>query len=94
MFIEGNRAVKKAIKQMQAAKTSEWISFGNALPKPDIRVLIHSNYGVTVGQYSSWSRRLQDYVSGSDEGMEDIDGVVFKPTHWMPLPEPPKEPKE
>lgn len=70
---------------------NEWISV-NQKPENDCTVLIASNYGVRSGFFSkSWNGKFQDHVTGSDEGMFDMDDVKFVPTHWMPMPEPPVE---
>lgn len=71
---------------------SKCISVCERKPDSDCVVLIASNYGVRSGFFSkTWSGKFQDHLSSNDEGMEDWDGVEFVVTHWMPLPEPPRE---
>ena len=66
----------------------EWISVKDRLPKDGRRVLVFipvylAELRVNIGKYSSW--RNIWYVG-------DMCGVGgTQPTHWMPLPEPPKE---
>lgn len=65
---------------------SEWISVKDRLPTDNYRVLINLNNGWQVtGYYDTLDGKW--YLTGS--------GCYFngfrKPTHWQPLPEPPKE---
>lgn len=63
---------------------SEWISVQNELPKKLTRVIVIDNggFGVITGMLS-------------DRGwyLEGIFDPYAKITHWMPLPEPPKQPE-
>lgn len=60
----------------------EWISVEDRLPENKVRVLLFDNegFGVVSGRLiaSVW------YL----ESEKDLNSNV---THWMPLPEPPKE---
>jgi len=69
---------------------SGWINVKDRLPDPDEHVLVFNNdegvfraYRDSHNEYPSW----QCYPIGSYAG----DGCVFGITHWMPLPQPPKE---
>lgn len=66
---------------------SEWISVDDSLPEPNVNVLTidEDNYQETAILYPAsmiltytWRRT----------GLEHMKGEV---THWMPLPEPPKD---
>jgi hypothetical protein len=69
---------------------TEWISVKDRLPEPPkgeycssevlIATVSYVKYGYLDG-YKKW----QAYINDGDESTE----YVF-PTHWMPLPEPPK----
>lgn len=63
---------------------SEWISVQNELPEKLTRVIIFDNggFGAVTGRLGSsgW------YLEGSLDFHANI-------THWMPLPEPPEQPK-
>ncbi len=64
----------------------EWISVKEKNPNDDEHVLVFDrDYGICLGYrcYESW----QHYPLGSYAG----DGCLFDVTHWMPLPESPKE---
>lgn len=65
-----------------AGKVPFWISTKEENPPPNKRVLVYnSGYGITVGFMYTW-------------GEWDIrQAYPENPTHWMPLPEPPKEGK-
>lgn len=63
---------------------SEWISIEDRLPNNDNVVLVINKHRVTIARYfgnESWSGR-----QGKEHRLSTI-------THWMPLPEPPKEEK-
>lgn len=62
----------------------KWISIDEALPESGSEVLILYNKRiVTIGHYSDpfWFRNVF------------MGTVEVKPTHWMPLPSPPKKPR-
>ena len=63
---------------------SEWISVEDKLPQEKVRVLLFDNggFGIMSGRLGSagW------YLEG------DLDKYA-NVTHWMPLPEPPEQPK-
>jgi hypothetical protein len=60
----------------------KWIPVSERLPEKDVKVLTFGVYGFSVNYRDRFSRKWR--------------GVNGKPqwiTHWMPLPEPPKEEK-
>jgi hypothetical protein len=67
-----------------------WISVKDRLPEEDVTVLAFINYSID-------DAKLLRVVSGAYRGRlwlcgQDIYSERFI-THWMPLPEPPKEDK-
>ena len=64
---------------------SEWISVGERLPDSKQRVLIFSVYGRELVTYNPHERCWDD--SDGDDYYRDIEWA----THWMPLPDPPKD---
>lgn len=64
----------------EAAVEREWISVEDRLPEPGVDVLAAYR-----------DRHINMGTAGDDWLEEDIeDGYI---THWMPLPEPPREEK-
>ena len=64
-----------------------WISVKDRLPDEGIDVLMWFEQNMTVGF------RLEcDWCAYADGGY--YTSCDSKPTHWMPLPEPPKEENE
>ena len=62
------------------ANPCEWISVEERLPEVRQRVLLYSHHdGVNTGYRADEIGRF--YVDKS---------YPYRPTHWMPLPEPPK----
>ena len=61
---------------------SEWISVKEQLPTSSTTVLIAHKGGVSFGWFNGmyWER-----------GASTAHRMIKTVTHWMPLPEPPKE---
>ena len=57
---------------------SEWISVEDRLPETGERVLI-------------WKRQALEAVRYADKKFNRFGRSIDNATHWMPLPEPPKE---
>lgn len=79
----------------------KWISIKDRLPERDVLVLVHYAEFITK-QDSEWewgkdacryavakfSSEFEDWLFENSDCEWD---VIATPTHWMPLPEPPKE---
>ncbi|MCB7128181.1 MAG: DUF551 domain-containing protein [Candidatus Brocadiales bacterium] len=63
---------------------TEWISVEERLPKKYKNVLIFVDFRLRGG---SWHMNTASYIEEWVHGNDPTPGV----THWMPLPEPPKE---
>ena len=59
---------------------SEWISVKERLPEEDVVVILTDHIDVGTGWFNGKGWRTP---------FADID--EYRITHWMPLPEPPKE---
>lgn len=57
----------------------EWISVEDSLPEAMMYVLIHGGIGYFDGEV--WRTRMEP----------ECPVIQWEVTHWMPLPEPPKE---
>lgn len=77
---EGKFFMMEKTAEWLAEKVPKWISTTEKKPSPNERVLVyHSGYGITVGFMHTW-------------GEWNIkQAYPENPTHWMPLPEPPKD---
>lgn len=63
----------------------EWISVKERLPEFGELVIVYCRiYGRYIGSYE----RLHDTIHGNWHDGQSLG--VLPPTHWMPLPEPPK----
>jgi hypothetical protein len=75
---------------------SKWISVKDRLPEPNVRVLVRDP------SIPEFPRNDSNVVIGHLRGTNSyfLSGTWFVPdgfgqvTHWMPLPEPPKDAKE
>ena len=82
---------------------SEWISVKDRMPEEDQYVIGINIYSVWSGcEISDYDMAVFEYYHGDfflrARGLEasNYDGGAvitceFKPTHWMPLPHPPKD---
>jgi len=61
-----------------------WISVKERLPDCD-EILFSDGVEVNYGAYGFYT--LNDFCKYTSAGAREVEGV----THWMPLPEPPKE---
>lgn len=74
----------------------EWIRISDRLPDKDCKILLFDGVEVFAGTFSTGLRK--DGSRYSYFGIQGCDGVCYGNfergeiiTHWMPLPEPPKE---
>lgn len=71
---------------------NNWISVDEKLPEECTPVLVtqHAYLDPTQRRYIEIAEHREDCwtVSGADGPVEN--GDCFRPSHWMPLPEPPK----
>lgn len=65
---------------------SKWISVEDRLPDAGQTVLVWANGCV----HMSVHRLHGNLFSSSYSGAQESSSIGYKPTHWMPLPEPPK----
>lgn len=66
---------------------SEWISVADRLPKKDVNVLV-TDGRCWCGVWSLYGySEFVDFWEDEYGNFQPFDDV----THWMPLPEPPKE---
>jgi len=72
------------VQQLESAQP-KWISVEERLPEENFEVLMLFKHNMAVGWYSG----EDDWYSNTDDGFyASCDGT---PSHWMPLPEAPKE---
>ena len=83
---EANEALRKF--QVAVASKPRWICVDERLPESDQRVIYHTTEGaVEIGKYKP---EFSVFTQGEIFAWIRRDAV----THWMPLPEPPKEETE
>ncbi len=68
----------------QDAKKTSWISVKDRMPEDDATYLVYgrNGYGIVFAVY---------YGDGEWLTCDDLTNITRFVTHWMPLPEPPKE---
>lgn len=73
----------------------EWISVNDRFPEKDVQVLIYERFSNEPGlmAVSYWDGTYDEYNGFKTykfpDGQDEQPGFYY-PTHWMPLPEPPK----
>lgn len=79
-FIAGHKEAAKQYHQQ-----SEWISISERLPECHTKVIIYYNDNQSLGIYDE----LDEWNVFYSNGLK-TENPANKITHWMPLPEPPK----
>ena len=70
---------------------NEWISVKDSLPPIDTEVLVFSHGKISVCSLIRQDEETADVVWEDAYGYWDDDEGVSAVSHWMFLPEPPKE---
>ena len=60
-----------------------WVSVEKSMPQENTSILIYENGDIAVSAFIE-----KEFLEYSDTGFPVL---LRRPTHWMPLPEPPKE---
>lgn len=72
---------------------AEWIDVNERLPELNTRVLVY--YFCAEGYSTITVARFDKYTNGDIWWeLDDDNQELCIVTHWMPLPEPPRTPKE
>ena len=84
-------ALSMAVTALREQEERRWIPVAERLPnKSGCYVVIDKKY-TSVLHYSS---RYELFNAFDDLDQEFVERCAIMPTHWMPLPEPPKEEKD
>lgn len=70
---------------------SNWISVKDRFPENGKMVIVNCEYGVTFAEFMSFQHGNTLYYTNIGIGNCEDSNSVKNVTHWMPLPEPPKE---
>lgn len=77
---------------------SEWIKTSERLPESDDDVLVYNpKDGITIGQFNKdevhgyYESDGSYFITNSGWDVQYEWAPYMSPTHWMPLPNPPKE---
>jgi hypothetical protein len=90
-------AVYSAIRY--APTVGDWISVKDRLPENQNPVIVFVPHhvdevkGTFLGYVGMayYTRLGEGFWCGTDGNLYGAIGMIYPPTHWMPLPEPPKE---
>lgn len=79
---------------------SEWQAIETA-PRDGVLVLLwQEDQGFGVGYYSEYTEEWWEAVDDETQKLQQetevhltsfSEGLLYSPTHWMPLPEPPED---
>lgn len=75
------KSVIKTVADASGYEMPEWISVKDRMPEEDVYVLAHNGVAPFIAAYTT----------NPSKRWYAISGFTICPTHWMPLPESPKE---
>ncbi|HHO9522381.1 ead/Ea22-like family protein [Escherichia coli] len=90
--VRGWNACRAAMLQSQGNCIKDgWISCSERMPNTKTAVLV----AVEFDRKGDWRMKWATYIPGHPDANDGwiIPGASWKPSHWMPLPEPPQEVK-
>ncbi|EKT4869921.1 DUF551 domain-containing protein [Escherichia coli] len=87
----GNFRENKNSSTSSPATPDGWISCSERMPDTKTAVLV----AVEFDRKGDWRMKWATYIPGHPDANDGwiIPGASWKPSHWMPLPEPPQEAK-
>ncbi|HBB8186811.1 TPA: DUF551 domain-containing protein [Escherichia coli] len=89
--IEAVKAVLRRLAVNSPVTPDGWISCSERMPNTKTAVLV----AVEFDRKGDWRMKWATYIPGHPDANDGwiIPGASWKPSHWMPLPEPPQESK-
>ncbi|EHW5098767.1 DUF551 domain-containing protein [Escherichia coli] len=87
--IEAVKAVLRRLTGNSPVTPDGWISCSERMPDTKTAVLV----AVEFDRKGDWRMKWATYIPGHPDANDGwiIPGASWKPSHWMPLPEPPQE---
>ncbi|EEU0256565.1 DUF551 domain-containing protein, partial [Escherichia coli] len=87
--IEAVKAVLRRLSGNSPVTPDGWISCSERMPNTKTAVLV----AVEFDRKGDWRMKWATYIPGHPDANDGwiIPGASWKPSHWMPLPEPPQE---
>lgn len=87
--IEAVKAVLRRLAGNYPVTPDGWISCSERMPDTKTAVLV----AVEFDRKGDWRMKWATYIPGHPDANDGwiIPGASWKPSHWMPLPEPPQE---
>lgn len=89
--VEAVKAVLRRLAGNSPVTPDSWISCSERMPDSKTAVLVAREFD----RKGDWRMKWATYIPGHPDTNDGwlIPGASWKPSHWMPLPEPPQEVK-
>jgi hypothetical protein len=89
-----NMAAMRAALEAAAPMLSEqWIPCSERMPEDNTEVMVHCAFADEYGSWTGAGFHVPTGWKSQDSMIMDDIPIAFPVTHWMPLPQPPKEAK-
>jgi hypothetical protein len=85
------RFVRAALEAAAPMLAPQWIPCGERMPEDNTEVMVHCAFADEYGSWTGAGFHVPTGWKSQDSMIMDDIPIAFPVTHWMNLPQPPKE---